>query len=31
MGNFNGAETMNLEAVFPRIAVYLCDFHREQP
>ena len=30
MGNFDGAEIMSLEAVFPGITVYLCDFHREK-
>ena len=28
--DYNIAETAALEAVFPDIKMYLCDFHREQ-
>ena len=30
MVDFDSAEIMSLEAVFPEIAAYLCDFHSEQ-
>ena len=31
MVDFDTAETINMEAVFPEIDISLCDFHREQP
>ena len=30
MVDFNNAEIISLERVFPTIKIFLCDFHREQ-